>query len=98
MIIIAYVSYPTESGKEMATRFLEAPQVPDYMTMKGPYVSASMADGILVNTYYELDNSQLAEGLKFLGNYMATYFGIPGFTYQYKPYFEIEEALKTIGM
>jgi len=68
------------------------------MTKQGPYVSANTADGILVTSVYELDNSNLAEGMNSLGNYMATYFGVPGFMYEIQPYFSVEEGLKMLGM
>lgn len=29
---------------------------------------------------------------------MTIFFGVSGFRYEYKPFMEIEEALKTIGM
>ena len=98
MVIISNVSYPPESAKDMATRFLEAPQVPDYMTRSGPFVSANTVNGIFIVTLYELDNSKLAEGMTFLGNYLAIFFGIPGFKYEIKPYFSVEEGLKMLGM
>ncbi len=98
MVIISNVTYPPESAKDMANRFLEAPQAPDFMTRSGPFVSASMSAGVLITTLYELDNAKLAEGLAFLGNYMTTYFGIPGFKYEFKPHFSVEEGLKMLGM
>ena len=98
MVITTMVSYPPESAQEMAKRFLEAAPLPDYMTRKGPYISSCIKDGIIATSLIELDNSKLAEGLEFLGNYMAIFFGVPGFTYEIKPRFEIEEALKMIGM
>lgn len=98
MVIFTSVSYPPESAKELAAKFMEAPQIPDFMTKKGPYATANRADGIIVTSLYELDNSKLADGLEFLGNYMATYFGVPGFMYEINPYYEIDEALKMIGM
>jgi len=72
MVIFTSVSYPPESAKELATKFMEAPQIPDFMTKKGPYVRANRTDGVIVTSFYELDNSKLADGLDFLGNYMAT--------------------------
>ena len=98
MVIYSIVSYPPESAKQMATTFLEAPQIPDFLTRLGPYVSASRTEGIRVVSIFELDKSRLAEGLEFLGGYFAIFFGIPGFRYEYKPYFDVEEALKTLGM
>ncbi len=98
MVIISNVSYPPESAKDMASRFLEAPQPPDFMTKNGPFVNASLTDGVLITTMYELDNAKLAEGLNFLGSYFAIFFGIPGFKYQFKPHFTVEEGLKMLGM
>jgi len=98
MVITTSLSYPTESVNDIAKRFLEAPELPDYMTRKGPYISSSREKGILTLSVYELDNSNLAEGLEFLGNYMTIFFGIPGFKYEIRPFFEVEEALKMIGL
>jgi hypothetical protein len=33
-----------------------------------------------------------------LSPYMATFFGVPGFKYEFKASFEVQEALKMIGM
>jgi hypothetical protein len=98
MVIYSLVSYPQESAKPMVERFMAAPEIPDFITRLGPYVSANRADGIRVIAIFELDKSRLAEGLEFLGSYFAHFFGIPGYAYEYKPYFELEEALKTLGM
>ncbi len=98
MIIVSNISYPTESVQEMAKRFMEAPQVPGFMKRKGPYINSSMEQGITTLSIYELDKSKLGDGYEFLGNYMTTFFGIPGFKYEFKASFEIQEALKMIGM
>jgi hypothetical protein len=47
---------------------------------------------------WELENAKLAEAMDFIGNYYATFFGVPGFKYEVKPFFHVEEALKMIGM
>ena len=98
MVIFTYVSYPPESAKDVVERFLKAPQIPDFINRKGPFVSANLSDGIFVTSLFELDKSKLAEGLEFLGNYYAIFFGIPGYRYEIKPFFNVEEALKMIGM
>jgi hypothetical protein len=46
----------------------------------------------------ELDNSRLAEGMDFTVSYIAIFYGIPGFKYEVKPFFEVEEALKILGI
>ena len=98
MIIISNVSYPPESTKEVARRYLKAPVLPDYITKKGPYVSSSRDGGLNSITYYELENDRLAEGLKAIAESMAIYFGVPGYTYDLKPYFELEEGLDILGL
>jgi hypothetical protein len=98
MVIRTIVTYPTESAKEIAERFLKVPPFPDYLTRRGPYISSSVDEGVINLSIYELENSKLAEGLEFIGNYLAGFFGVPGFTYEIKPLYELEEALKMIGM
>ena len=98
MVIICRMFYPTESTQDMAKRFLEAPQVPDFMNRKGPYVGSSLTEGISIVALYELDNSKLAEGMEFIGTYYAMFYGVPGFKYEIVPHFDVAEGLKMIGM
>jgi hypothetical protein len=47
---------------------------------------------------YELDSDKLADGMNAVGDYLAGFFGVPGFAYEVKVNFEIEEGLKMIGL
>lgn len=98
MIIVTSLAYPTESTKEMAKRFLEAPALPDFMTRRGPYVSANKEEGIVTLSIYEMDRSRIADGLEFIAKYETVFYGVPGFKYKVEPHFEINEALSMIGM
>lgn len=98
MVIISNVTYPPESTKEIAKRYLKAPVLPDFLNKKGPYVSPSMTGGMNSITYYELENDKLAEGLKVIGESLSIYFGVPGFKYDLKPYYELEEGLDILGL
>jgi hypothetical protein len=98
MVIITTVTYPTASTKEMAKRFLKAPPVPDYMTRKGPYISTNITDGIFIISVYELEKAKVAEGMEYLGAYMSIFFEVPDFKHEIKPFFDVAEAMKTIGM
>ena len=98
MVIITQINYPTTSVQDMAKRFLEGPQAPEFMTRRGPFINASRNGGIESFSLWELDNSRLAEGMKFLGNYMAIFFDVSGFTYEIRPFFHVDEALSMIGM
>ena len=98
MVIISNVSYPPESTKEIAKRYLKAPVLPDYLNKKGPYVSASRDGGMNSITFYELENDRLADGLKAIAESLSIYFGVPGYHYDLKPYFELEEGLDILGL
>ena len=98
MVIIGKISFPPESAKEIGKRFSKLPPLPDYMTMKGPYVRSMMERGIQGMEIFELNNNKLAKGLEYVTNRYATYFGIPGFKYNIAPYTETYEALKIIGL
>lgn len=98
MVIIGDISFPQESANDVGRRFLEIAPLPDYMTLKGPYIKGMKKDGIQVFEIFELDNSRVAEGLEFVTNRCVSYFGIPGYTYKVDVYFEAAEALKMIGL
>ncbi|MGD9733035.1 MAG: hypothetical protein AB7U45_12710 [Desulfamplus sp.] len=98
MILITSVIYPPESAKEVAKRYLTAPKLPDYLKKKGPYICADINNGINSITFYEIENEHMAEGLQALGNNMAVYIGIPGYKYDIRPYYDLEEGLRVIGM
>lgn len=98
MVIISNVTYPPESTKEIAKRYLKAPVLPEFINKKGPYISADRTDGMNSITYYELDNNRLAEGLQAIAESLAIYFGVSGYNYDLKPYFELEEGLNILGL
>ena len=98
MVIIGTLSYPPESSKEMAKRFLEQPSVPAYITMKGPYFSSEVGEGTKAIAIYEFDQSKFSEVNQFIITRFTKYYGVPGFTYSVHPWLEAKEALKAIGM
>lgn len=98
MIIISHVTYPPESTKEITKRFLTAPVLPDFLTKRGPYISTSREEGIHSVTLYEVANEKLAEGLSAVSESLVIYYGVPGYTYDIKPYFEVDEGLNILGL
>ena len=98
MVIIASIAYPTERAREVGKRLQELPPAPAYITMKGPYVSGETGVGIKSIVLYEFDQSKTREALDYVGNRLAKYIGIPGFTYSANVWFEAKEALSMIGL
>ena len=101
MVIIVKTTYPPESADEIAKKYLEylaANPPPEYMKMIGPFVNTERVSGVNVNTIFEVDNEKLADGLVYCGEMMISFRGVPGYTYTIKPWYEIDEALRLIGM
>ena len=98
MVTIGMLSYPPESAKEQAKRFIEQPPLPAYITIRGPYISSEVGAGIKAIVIYEYDQSKVSEATQVLAARFAKYFGVPGFTYSLNTWLEAKEALKAIGM
>jgi hypothetical protein len=98
MVIIGILSYPPESAKEMAKRFIEQPPLPAYITMKGPYFSSEVGEGMKSVVIYEFDQSKFSEVNQFIITRYTKYYGVPGFTCSTNTWLEAKEALKAIGM
>jgi hypothetical protein len=98
MVIIGILSYPPESVKEMAKRFLEQPPLPAYITMKGPYFSSEVGVGNKAIVIYELDQTKILEASQFITTRFTKYYGVPGFTYSANTWLEAKEGLKAIGI
>ncbi len=98
MVIVGMMSYPPESSKEAGKRFLKQPSLPDYIKMKGPYISAVIGGGIQTLTIYECERSKLTDAMEFISNRYVAYFGVPGLTYTVHVWMDVAEALKMIGL
>jgi hypothetical protein len=98
MVIITENTFPPGSAKDIGKAFLELPPLPDYITMKGPYINSDSEKGIRSILIYECDNSKLAEALQTVGDRVTNYFDVPGYTYSVNTWFEAQEALKMIGL
>ncbi|RJP86610.1 MAG: hypothetical protein C4518_13610 [Desulfobacteraceae bacterium] len=98
MIIISLTSYPPESAVEMGKRFLDMPALPNFITMRGPYISSIIEKGIKGITLYEFDESKYGEAFKVLSDRSAKFFGVPGFSYSLNHWLEAKDALKLVGL
>ena len=98
MVIVTTAAFPTESAKEMGERFVNVKPLPEFITRKGPYLTSNNTDGIISVSVYELDNEKLSEGMLAVTEYNATFYGVPGFTYDINVSLEIEEGLKMVGL
>ena len=98
MVIITENMFPAGSAKEVGKAFLGLPPLPEYITLKGPYIHSDAGKGIRSIVIYECDNDKLADALLVVGDRLANYFDVPGYTYSVNVWNEAQEALKMIGL
>jgi hypothetical protein len=98
MVSVTFSSYPPENVQEFAKRFIAQPPLPEYITMKGPFVSSDVGVGIKNLVIFEFDQSKMAEAIQIITARYAKYFGVPGFTYSQQIWLDAVEALKAVGM
>ncbi len=98
MIIITITSYPTESATEIGKRFVNFPPLPDFVTMKGPFVSSVIDEGIKGITIYEFDESRYGEVYRIITDRISKFLGVPGFTYSVNHWMEAKDALALVGL
>jgi hypothetical protein len=98
MIIISLTTYPTESAGEIGKRFVGMPALPDYITMRGPYINSTVEEGIKGITIYEFKDQRYSEAYQVLADRVAKFFGVPGFTYSLHHWLEAKDALKLVGL
>ncbi len=98
MVLVGMLSYPSESANEVGKRFLNQKPLPGYITMKGPYINGILGEGIRSLLIYECERSKLPDAIEFMGNRLASYIGVPGYTYSIQVWYEATEALKMIGL
>jgi hypothetical protein len=97
MVIIAAMSYLPESVKEMAKRFTTMAALPNFITMRGPYVSSVRRDDIQILSKYEFEEGKLTGAMQVAGKRMVAYYGVPGFTYSLTPWLDVQEAMSMIS-
>ena len=98
MVIITENMFPAGSAKDVGKAFLGLPPLPEYITTKGPYIHSDTERGIRSILIYECDNDKLADALQVVGDRLANYFDVPGYTYSANVWNEAQEALKMIGL
>jgi hypothetical protein len=98
MVILAMLSFPTESANEVGKRFLALKPMPDYVKIKGPYVTNTKGEGVQTVTLFEFEQSKLADVYKLANDRYANFYGVPDFTCSIQVWLEVTEALKLVGL
>jgi hypothetical protein len=102
MYIITRSLYPTDKGKEVAQMYLKAlTKYPDDPSVATPIVPAavrSTLQGMSVMVIYEPKKGKLQEAYNMVVNRMVMFHDIQGFESTQEAHYNLEEAMKAIGM
>jgi hypothetical protein len=98
MIIIVESMWPPDKATDIGKAFLDAPSLPDYIEIKGPYISSILGKGTRSITIFLFDASKIEDATKAIGQRYVPYMRVPGFTSEIKIWQEAQEALELVGL
>jgi len=78
MIMFGKILLTPESGLAVAETYGTIPPVPEFMSIKGPYVRSSIDGGISTLSIYEFDDERADEAVEYLQKRYATFDKIEG--------------------
>ena len=81
MIIKCIFSIPVKSIRDYARQVMELPSLPEYITIRGPYINDAVGAGNQTITLYEFDEARSAEAWKSIFKQLDAFHGIPGFSF-----------------
>ncbi len=81
MIIKCIFSIPLKSIRDYARQINELPSLPEYITVRGPYINDAVGAGNQTISIYEFDESKFPEGWKSIFKQLDAFHGVPGFSF-----------------
>ena len=72
--------------------------LPDVCETDRVALSAGIGMGVKTLSLYEFDQSKTKEVMEYSGDRYTKLFGVPGFTYSIRIWYDAIEALKMIGL
>jgi hypothetical protein len=94
MVIITEASYPWSSLLLAAEAMEKVTAPPDFVTVHGPYLTAEKGIGSTVLAVYEFADERFREVADYISARMLNFIGVPGYTWEMKPYYPQAEAMK----
>jgi hypothetical protein len=102
MYLFITSTYPNDKAKEAATIYLKAmKKYPDNNSLATPLVPVAVRStliGIKVISIYDVKKGKFEDAEALAVNRMVMFNDIQGYRWSVKPYWNLEDALKLIGM
>ena len=81
MVIKCIFSIPLKSIRDYARQVTELPPLPEYITIRGPYIHDAVGVGNQTITLYEFEESKSAEAWKSIFKQLDAFHSVPGFSF-----------------
>ena len=95
--IIAEPNWPAENSRKIGEIWLNMTEVPKEMKLLYVGIKGE-ADCSKALVIWQIEDSFVAEALKYINNDVARYFAVPGFGYTITPWTDAADALKMVGL
>ena len=95
MLLLGISKYPMQSAKEIATRVMEMPRLPEYIKGKGNY-AYNDEEGVVGLVIYEFDSSKADEALEQISQAYWRFHDVPGHNFQLIPLSKAREAAQKL--
>jgi hypothetical protein len=96
MIMIGKIKFSPECGMAVAERYGTTPPVPDFMSIKGPYIRSSIGAGISTLSIYEFNDDKADEAIEYLQKRYASFGAIQGATSTVEEWLGVGVALQLL--
>jgi len=96
MVRIVTMYFPMTSMNETKERFASLPKPPDFISIKGPWVSGKAEERIKTATLFEFDKSDQDQASEYLKTRYNTFLGVPEISIEIEEWVEVEEALEVL--
>jgi hypothetical protein len=100
MFLVSTVTYPPEKATEIVTRYINRVDtpVPPFLKRVNSLLAAGGEEGCKILTIYEVDDGNVADGVRELVRHYLQYRDVEGFRYRVEPMLTVEEAIPLLGL
>jgi len=96
MVRFVTMTFPAASVKDTMDTFLSLPQPPDFIKLRGPWVSGMAEEKIKTVSLFEFDKSKEKEASDYIKGRYDSFLGVPDININIEEWVEVDEAIKIL--
>ena len=96
MVRFVTMTFPAASVSDTMNTFLSLPQPPEFVTLRGPWVSGMAEEKVKTVSIFEFEKSKEKEASDYIKGRYDAFLGVPDININIEEWVEVEEAIKTL--